>query len=727
MVTEPIVDSFKRQMRASTDRFYSETAAARFEYEYADRFFSDSGPTTILREAQQSREELIILYQRQQHLLAQLDEYDGDDWDALYGRTGLWRRLYDDSLHTRWLVAQLDFWRAMASQKPQRDSLVADLLRQTDSNQPPFVGPMNSVLKARLLSVLNPADASINKRALDLLAPLIIQPSESVPDTVRLAAAILYYRLLGRIDPADLQSLAELCRKGDCANNLELRISAAILELRLADSSSVILADLVRPWPSVRGLFGRIILNEIEDRKKTGRFSQNYLQKKTLLEIRLVSEIILSTNPSEHLDVMNAILQTESFAVPQILYTSALANQPSNPSRSLELLSRCLALQRFQSDENLQCDPSRIAYDAALLAARLFASQPDMAAIAEKIISEYCSLAGEQTDPAIRYAWVSMLRACGNDRQADRILDEIIRSPGPWRNPARLDRIISGISVDPNSPDLRRTAETDLARLIRDIPAEAPGRDQTVRADSVGLYCRLLLLDATAESARKVLTLLEQTQGLEPSKKSSMASCALRILERPFEAIAILAATPPDCNDLGETLATLSAVVDRIDECSTDSHRGTILKNSLAVATLCAACANSEIRPDAMLIQAELLAVSAESGQLDQARAILDSPAVRKHSDSLDGIRCRARLHEARQEYAEAVTLWSRMAESVRPDTTEQPPSFAWWQARYHTIRCWAALPKTTPEEVKHTIEILFHGQYPPPKPWDEMFRALPL
>ena len=214
-------------------RLPSRHGPARFEYEYTGRFLDEGGRSTLLEQSQKLREQLAPLLQKQKELLDKIEQYSGADWDELYGRTGLWRRLRSDWLSGSWWTAQSDYYRAMASSGAQRESLCRTLLQQCQSGVEPFAGPAGRVLTARVLALMGEKDPGARKQALDILEPIVTDSSGAIPDPVRLSALIIYFSIKGEIDPSQVQTLAALCRKESCADQLELRLSAGLLELRL--------------------------------------------------------------------------------------------------------------------------------------------------------------------------------------------------------------------------------------------------------------------------------------------------------------------------------------------------------------------------------------------------------------------------------------------------------------------------------------------------------------
>lgn len=715
------VESTSKQIRQATDGYLRDTAQARFEYEYTGRFLDEGGRLALLEQSQKLREQLIPLLQKQKELLDTIEKYNGADWDEVYGRTGLWRGLRSDWLSGSWWTAQADYYHAMALSGPQRESIYRAMLQQCQGGAEPFAGPAGRVLTARVLALMGDTDPDARKQALDILEPIVVNPSPAIPDPVRLSAFIVYYSLNDKIEPQQLQSLAALCRKNTCADQLELRLSAGLLELRLKAGTMTILSDLPARSPA-RSFAGSIVLAEMADGFRQKHLDREALQRRPLAAVRLAVEAAEQAGPQKYRELLAELCEVPALAKPQIYYAAARAWQEASPARSLELYLRCSAEQQRQPDANLPIEPLPLTEQAARVAIRIFQAEPGKAGVAEPAIRYYSNLAGAKMDPAIQYGFVSVLRGCGKGSQADALLDQIIRAGGPYQNPARLDRIVQGLQGQTESAPAKATER--LIQLIEDIPANAKGLDAAVRADACQLACRLLLEGGQADGAQKVLLLLEKNPGLDSSRRVPLMACALRVLDRPVEAVRVLAAGigPQDCNSVGEAVLSLSAVIERIETYEALSSYAVLLKDCDTLSETALRCAPQELKGHARLLRAEVLSVMTDPAKLAEASRILEEIAGVGQPSDLDWLRCQARLQESTGQFASAVKTWTQISDSIRAEAGKTPEP-AWWQARYHALRCFARLPESKPADLEHAVQVLLSSHGPAPTPWDEMLR----
>jgi hypothetical protein len=576
-----------------------------------------------------------------------------------------------------------------------------------------------------VLALMGETDPDARKQSLEILEPLVADPSAAIPDPVRLSAFTVHYSIKDKIEPQQIQSLAALCRKETCADQLELRLSAGLLELRLKAGTMTILSELPARSPA-RSFAGSIVLAEMADAFRQGRLDRQALQRRPLAAVRLAVEAAEQAGPQKYRELLAELCEVGALAKPQIYYAAARAWQEASPARSLELYLRCSAEQQKQPDANLAIEPLPLTEQAARVALRIFQAEPGKAGVAEPAIRNYSNLAGAKMDPAIQYSYVSVLRGCGKGPQADALLDQIIRVGGPYQNPARLDRIVQGLQGQTDSAGASARATERLIQLIEDIPANAKGLDAAVRADACQLVCRLLLEGGEPVGAQKVLLLLEKNPGLDPSRRVPLQACALRVLDRPVEAVRALTAGvgPQDCNSVGEAVLSLSAVIERIETYETLSSYAAMLKDCDTLSETALRCAPEELKGHARLLRAEVLSVMTDPAKLAEASRILEEIAAGGQPSDLDWLRCQARLQESGGEFAAAVKTWTQISDSIRAEAGKTPES-AWWQARYHALRCFARLPESKPADLEHAVQVLLSSHGPAPGPWDEKLRLL--
>ena len=81
-------------------RFLSQTFTIRMQYEYSGRFLNRQDKETLLKAAQQASADLEQIANTQLAMKQAIELYQKDDWETLFGQTGLWRKLAADLLIT---------------------------------------------------------------------------------------------------------------------------------------------------------------------------------------------------------------------------------------------------------------------------------------------------------------------------------------------------------------------------------------------------------------------------------------------------------------------------------------------------------------------------------------------------------------------------------------------------------------------------------------------------
>ena len=97
-----------------------------------------------------------------------------------------------------------------------------------------------------------------------------------------------------------------------------------------------------------------------------------------------------------------------------------------------------------------------------------------------------------------------------------------------------------------------------------------------------------------------------------------------------------------------------------------------------------------------------------------------------KYKNSLDYLRCKARLFTEQGKFAEAGGLWAKVAGmEKRRSSTQSTRNAQWWRAKYYELYCFKEMPTTKGRDVVHGIEILENGFGEIPPFWAERLKSL--
>jgi tetratricopeptide (TPR) repeat protein len=182
-----------------------------------------------------------------------------------------------------------------------------------------------------------------------------------------------------------------------------------------------------------------------------------------------------------------------------------------------------------------------------------------------------------------------------------------------------------------------------------------------------------------------------------------------------------------------EAAELLSEIIEQIDQLQEQQkHSPQFIKNCTTIARYCEEMALSTygLMPvsHARLYLAEISVFAANKDQqrLSQANKVLDMLALEGLGDSVDYLRCRARLLTEQGKFGKAAELWAKIAEIQKDDPA--PPhrrSWKWWRAKYYELHCLSKQPQVNKQSMAHTIEVLENSFAGVPPLWAEKLESL--
>lgn len=98
-------------------RFHSQTVAARLAFLCLDRFQSPEQKQQLNRQAAGDYGELLGLLNQQKRRLDEIEAYEGDDWEELYGESRLWARLDQSVRLSECQLNRILFWKILSGEK----------------------------------------------------------------------------------------------------------------------------------------------------------------------------------------------------------------------------------------------------------------------------------------------------------------------------------------------------------------------------------------------------------------------------------------------------------------------------------------------------------------------------------------------------------------------------------------------------------------------------------
>jgi len=703
--------------RERLGRFMRESIEPRLAYEYKEHFFDEKDAARLASLAAPAREDLQGIYDAQERMRKSIEGYEGEDWDTLYGATGLWRRICTDAQKTRLMKAQVDYYVALTAEPKERQRILQGLVGVCELSEPAF-GRSAGLLKARALALMARSEKAFEEQARSGLE--LILSAGDLHDETYFESALEKLKLEPNPDSRQIEALAERLRRSRCADDFELNLKLAFLALRFGKAG--FLKDLITKWPEAEDFAGRVILSEIVERRDEDNMTN------TIFEVELAAKAARQKGIEKYKEPLVKLCRVERFQTPLLLYVTARACAESLPAEAVEYYLRAtLARQKLKSSK-LELDAVQIAEQGAKLAHKVYHKEPAHRRIVRRMIDYYCRIAGDRVDETVQYFYTRLLSGEGRTGEAIELLQKIAEKGGRFANRAKLDLIVHGL--ENGSEDLRfRHKLTEKLKNLIDSVDSTSEQDRGVKAEAVRLYCQLILENDDKASSQEVLTLLEETEGVDIQRSGILRAAALNELGRLPEAVRQLlpAGESNGCGWSGLGLEVLSAVlagpVDQWAEEMPDF--AALIQNCYRLGQRLAECVRQKQRPLAGLIYAEfnVLAGGQDKEKLAEAEGILIKLAGEGFDNDIDWLRCKARLLMAKGEFAAASRAWGRIRAARKTAAGKQ--SREWWRAKFYEIQCWGKLSDTTGAEVVHAVEVLLHTYRNIPEFWAMKLQVL--
>jgi len=700
------------------ERFMRASIEPRLAYEYKDHFSDEKDAARLASLAKAASPDLQKICHAQERMRKRIEDYEGDDWDELYGATGLWRKVCTDAHRTSLMKAQVDYYIGLTTESGERRRILRDIISVCKLSEPAFGRAAVELLKARALAIMARSDRFFEGQARSELE--LILSGDDLSDETYFEAVLARLKLEPNPDGRQIDALAGRVRRSKCADDFELNLKLAFFALRFGKVG--FLKALIAKWPEAEDFAGRVILSEIVEQLDGGKMDDI-----SIFEVELAAKAARQKGIEKYREPLVKLCRIERFQTPLLLYVTAQACAESAPAAAIEYYRRSTLARQEQKGDEFEIEPVEIAKQGAQLAHRVYYDEPAHRRIAGQMIDYYCKIAGDGVDETIRYLYTRLLSSEGRDGEAIELLRKITEKTGRFSSRARLDLIVHGLKNGSEDLQLRHELTNKLKNLIDSVDSTSE-QDGPVKAEATHLYCQLILENDDKASAREALALLEETEGVDIQKSRILRAAALKKLGRYWSAVneLLTAAKFDNCEYGAEGLDILRTILDnRIDE-----HKHYMADFAFYIdacdqlAEYCLACAQPQWQGQAGLIRAEIailcprksLVGDDNNESLDKAEQILTKLSVQGFDNDIDWLRCKARLLMAKGEFLAAFRAWGRVRAARKSAADKQ--SREWWRAKFYEIQCWGKLPDTTDTDVGHAIEVMQHTCSDIPRFW---------
>jgi len=714
------INNLTESAKLTADTFMQESFKLRMGYEYAGQFLNQNDKNNLQKMAKRARNRLAAIEQEQRKLKQQIEDYEGDDWDAKYGSTRLWRKLSADLYTTTLSRCQIDFYLALSSQQPQRNKICKDILAQIDSLNKTYNAAYSQFLKAKTLTLLartDPAYKPLVKKEFDWLSGC-----SDMQQSTAFRIAIERIKLLGETRPGRLNALAEELAQSSCADDIELVLCLAFLQ-RQYDPARF--EKTIQFFPQTENFVGSLVLADLSNSVK----QQQSLQQASVFEAELAILAAWGDENDNHKMLLDSLLSIDKFQTPLILYVAAAAFAESSPTKAANLLVQASKLQQLEKSDKLDIEACEIAKQAAQLAYNLFAEDSLHCQLALEAFENYCEIAGEKIDEELEYLYTVVLNDCGQAARSKELLQKIADSPaGNWRNRARLDLIIKAMRQTLNENPKQQNI---LLERLGNFILNCHGQDKTgnsLRNEAITIYCRSLLELKNEDSAQNVLTILAEAEATSGINLDLFRAQALQQLGRLDESVHyMLLAVRDDSGSLaGVVVELLAEVVDTIDRLQLQADDfDKMMQNCKKLADFSYVSLN-DTRAGLILAEISIFEANKNQGKLLYVEKLLNSLAKDGNADDVDLLRCRARLLAEQGKFDEAAGLWSQICKIRKNDVPKTARrSWKWWRAKFYELHCCAKCTPTKKESILHTIEVLENSFQDIPPLWAKKLSLL--
>ncbi len=669
--------------------FMRQSRRIRLGLVYAGVFFSEEDRIRLYELAQKASSGLERLYDQQQQQRKRIEEYQGDDWDELYGVTGLWRKIRSDELATLWFKCRADRFLAASSEQKERPRISRDILARCDFLEGKLEQSKLDLLKAGTLALPGTDNLKYKMEAKKLLKSII---DNEQTGQIYFEAGILELSLAEKISKKHFEKILRQIRQSKWKDDPELNLKLGLLGLKAKNPEP--LRQAVKRWRQwAEKPAGQILFMEMAYQQQRWELTEEVLREKSNFEIALAAKAVLEAGAAKHKELLEKIYRIEKFQLPAVLYAMGQAYCETKPELAIKYFIRAADKQQKQKDDTLGITPARIALEAAKLGFSLAQKDKKYCGLAEEAVGYYLRTAGEKKDEAIEYSYAKLLTDSGKKNEAKGMLEKIAAKKGIFSKTAKLDLIISRLENRWDNPRARQSIEKGLYELIDESTGD---KDSQIRLEATKIYGQLLAEHADENSAQKAITVLAKV------------------------------VNDNDCELASQAISALSTVIERIDtHAETADDPESFLKDCKTVADFCLNCTEGDRLAQIELIWAEIAIFSAgmDKDKLNRISNILSK--TDGYDDNIDRLRCHARLLEALGRNAASARLWGQICTARKPTKRTQKRPRQWWRGKYHELSCSSKLPGTNISEIIHAVEILENSFDDIPGFWAGKFAVL--
>ncbi|MHC4293333.1 MAG: hypothetical protein ACYSTX_03485, partial [Planctomycetota bacterium] len=427
------VNQLEESARLALDNFYRESFDLRMQYEYSREFITIEHREKLKQIARDTSEKLKSISTEQRMLKKQVEDYEGQDWDSLYGKTGLWRKISWDIHVTDLSTYQTDYYLAITLEGTAKEDLAGQLKEKINEIEINYITAGTRLLKAKIFALLSKKDLRYKDLALKELEIFMIYSDVERP----VAAAVEKLKLIESVEAEQLNSLINILSQNRGGRYLELLLSVAFLQKQYDFEG---FEGTIELFPEIEKTVGSLSLAELLAQFEKDQLTLQQLQKKRVLEIELAALAAWEKAPESKEELLQNFLKVDKFKTPLVTYTAASSIAQSSPEQSVELLIESSQLQELQESERLSISALEIAEQAAWFAFSLFEDDKSYCKITIRAFDNYFRIVDSSHDEELEYLHAVVLKECGQIQKSKQLLKKIADNiEGQWRQKAIME------------------------------------------------------------------------------------------------------------------------------------------------------------------------------------------------------------------------------------------------------------------------------------------------
>jgi hypothetical protein len=152
--TSKDVQTLAERAKLAAEAFMQKSFQLRMQYKYSGGFLSPLEKEKLSELAESAAAGLQQIANDQRKLKRQIEDYRGIDWEQRYGATGLWRQLHNDIYAAELAKCRIDYYSALAAERPKRNEILLKILGRIDSLDKTYKQPGPTIIKGKVLALL---------------------------------------------------------------------------------------------------------------------------------------------------------------------------------------------------------------------------------------------------------------------------------------------------------------------------------------------------------------------------------------------------------------------------------------------------------------------------------------------------------------------------------------------------------------------------------------------